>query len=73
MNFFENLVGAVQVGGALVLSPILRSWYNHWGASSAEVNQPLLGDELVGDPKSNVCWSSFRWLPLLHSNFPLLC
>ena len=50
MNFFENLVGAMQVGGTLVLSPVLRSWYNHWGATSPEATQPLPGDELVPSP-----------------------
>jgi hypothetical protein len=50
MNLFENLLGAVQVGGGLILSPVLRSWYNHWGTASEEVNQPLPGDELVPAP-----------------------
>jgi hypothetical protein len=50
MNFFENLLGAVQVGGTLLLSPFLRSWYNHWGTASEEVNQPLPGDELIPEP-----------------------
>ena len=52
MNLFENLVGAIQVGGALTLSPVLRSWYNRWGATDAEIQQPLSGDELV--PVSNL-------------------
>lgn len=47
MNPIENLVGAAQVGGALVLSPVLRSWYNHWGATKSEVGQEMPGDELV--------------------------
>src|SRR3990172_4699909 len=50
MNIFENFAGAFQVGGALVLSPVLRSWYNRWGATGAEVTQPLPGDELVPSP-----------------------
>jgi hypothetical protein len=50
MNFFENLLGAMQVGGTLVLSPFLRSWYNRWGASEAEVAQSMPGDELVPEP-----------------------
>ena len=50
MNFFENLLGAVQVGGALVLSPLIRNWYNHWGATSAEIYQAIPGDELVPAP-----------------------
>src|SRR5512139_3077066 len=51
MTFFENLSGAVQVGGALILSPLLRSWYNQWGASEAEVAQALPGDDLVPAPR----------------------
>jgi hypothetical protein len=50
MSFFENLLGAFQVGGTLILSPILRSWYNHWGADNEEINLPLPGDELVPAP-----------------------
>lgn len=50
MNFFENLIGAIQVASALVLSPVLRSWYNRWGATDTDVDQPLPGDELVPTP-----------------------
>jgi hypothetical protein len=50
MNLFENLIGAVQVGGTLILSPVLRSWYNRWGTTRAEVDQPLAGDELAPAP-----------------------
>ena len=51
MNFFENLGGAIQVAGTLILSPVLRSWYNWWGATTVEVTQPLPGDDLVPVPK----------------------
>jgi hypothetical protein len=51
MNFFENLLGAIQVGGALVLSPVIRTWYNRWGATDDEVKRSLPGDELVPEPK----------------------
>ncbi len=47
MNILESLLGAMQVGGALILSPILRSWYNRWGADFAETQRALPGDELV--------------------------
>jgi hypothetical protein len=50
MNLFTNLLGAFQVGGALVLSPVLRSWYNHWGADNEEIKLSLPGDELVPAP-----------------------
>lgn len=50
MNPFENIIGAFQVAGALSGSPLLRGWYNRWGASPAEVEQALPGDELVPNP-----------------------
>ncbi len=50
MNLFENLFGAIQIGGTLVLSPLLRSWYNRWGAADAEMTQLLHGDDLVPAP-----------------------
>ena len=50
MNFFENLFGAIQVGGTLILSPLLRSWYNRWGATTEETTMPLAGDDLVPIP-----------------------
>ncbi len=50
MKLFENLIGAIQVSGALVLSPVLRTWYNRWGATHAETQQSLPGDELVPTP-----------------------
>jgi len=50
MNPLENLLGAIQVGGTLVLSPVLRSWYNRWGATGTEVTRSLPGDELVPAP-----------------------
>jgi hypothetical protein len=51
LNIFENLLGAVQVGGVLILSPFLRSWYNRWGAAESVVNTSLPGDELVPAPR----------------------
>lgn len=50
MNPLENQLGALQVGGTLILSPWLRPWYNHCGVTSAEVGRPLPGDELVPAP-----------------------
>ena len=51
MNIFENLLGAVQGGGALLLSPILHRRYSRWGATDAETRQPLPGDNLVPAPQ----------------------
>jgi hypothetical protein len=50
MNFLENLLGAVQVGGTLILSPVIRAWYNHYGTAGEESSQPLPGDEFVPTP-----------------------
>ncbi len=47
MNILETLAGALQVGGTLVASLLLRSWYNRWGATQAEVQRALPGDELA--------------------------
>lgn len=50
MNTLENALGALQVAGCVLLSPFLRSWYNHWGASDKEFQETLPGDELVPNP-----------------------
>lgn len=47
MNFFENLWGALQIGGTLLASPLLRKWYNRWGVTVDEAGRALPGDELV--------------------------
>lgn len=47
----KNLLGAIQVGGTLIASPLLRGWYNRWGATQAELQQALPGDELVPNPQ----------------------
>ncbi len=51
MEFFETISGGLLVAGNLVLSPLLRGWYNHWGATQEEVDSPLAGDELVPKPR----------------------
>lgn len=50
MKPLENALGAVQIAGCLFLSPLLRSWYNRWGAMNKEIQMSLPGDDLV--PKS---------------------
>lgn len=50
MNALDNTLGALQVAGCLLFSPLLRSWYNHWGANDIEIQKTLPGDELVPDP-----------------------
>jgi hypothetical protein len=36
--------------GALVYFRFLRDWHLHWGATAAEVNSEVAGDELLPDP-----------------------
>lgn len=50
MNPLENLLGALLVGGTLAASPLLRDWYNRWGATEAETRRALPGDDLVPHP-----------------------
>ncbi len=47
----ENIAGVFAIAGALVFSPLIRGWYNRWGATDQEVNRPLPGDELVPNPR----------------------
>jgi hypothetical protein len=42
-------LGAAQIAAVLPAAPLLRRWYNHWGATSDEAATPLPGDELVPD------------------------
>jgi hypothetical protein len=50
-SLIEEMWGAVAIAGSIVLSPVLRPWYNKWGASGEEVEMSLPGDELVPQPK----------------------
>jgi hypothetical protein len=40
-------LGAAQIAAVLPAAPVLRRWYNRWGATGAEVGRVLVGDELV--------------------------
>jgi hypothetical protein len=42
---FDNLGGALLIGGCLLLQPFVRSAYRRWGATAAEVARALPGDE----------------------------
>ncbi len=48
---WDVVVGGVQVVGTTLGAPVLRSRYNTWGATSAEVASPMPGDELVSNPR----------------------
>jgi hypothetical protein len=45
---------AATIAGAIILSPAIRPWYSKWGATDAEVQRSLPGDELVPHPKSEI-------------------
>ncbi len=47
----QLLTGGSFIAGTLVGAPLLRRWYNRWGASDDELTRPLPGDDLVTQPK----------------------
>ncbi|MCZ7525628.1 MAG: hypothetical protein M5U14_04105 [Acidimicrobiia bacterium] len=47
----DLVVGGAQIVGVLLAAPVLRRWYNRWGATPEELTRHLPGDELVLDPK----------------------
>jgi hypothetical protein len=47
----EEVLAALSIAGSIILSPLLRPWYRHWGARPAETTRPLPGDDLVPHPK----------------------
>ena len=47
----DSLGGALWIGGLLLGSPLLRGWYNRWGATDVEIGHPYPGRELVPDPR----------------------
>ncbi len=47
----EIVVGGLLAAVTVVASPLLRRWYNRWGATDDELAPPLPGDELVNEPK----------------------
>jgi hypothetical protein len=49
--FFEGVAGAAFIVAVCLLSPLLKGWYRGWGATPAEAERELPGDELVPQPK----------------------
>lgn len=47
----EGTFGALSICGSVVISPCLRRWYSHWGATKNEIRRQLSGDDLVPFPK----------------------
>lgn len=50
-SLIEEGLGALTIGANIVASPLTRSWYATWGATSAEATRPFPGDDLVPDPR----------------------
>ena len=44
-------LGAAQIASVLPAAPLLRHWYNRWGASREEAERSLPGDERVPRPQ----------------------
>jgi hypothetical protein len=47
----DGAIGAAEVGLTVAGAPILRHWFNRWGATPYEVAAAMPGDELVPAPK----------------------
>ena len=47
----DLVVGGSQVLATVAGAPLLRRRYQRWGATGAEVERPLPGDDLVPDPQ----------------------
>lgn len=50
-DVLEVIEGGAQVAAAMLAAPVLRGWYDRWGATPAEAAAVMPGDELVPDPK----------------------
>lgn len=66
MKIIENIYGAILVGLTLILSPLIRSWYNRWGATQQDLRQALPGDELVPSFKLGYTRAIVIKAPLEH-------
>lgn len=49
-TIIEEGLAALAIPACVVFSPLLRPWYSKWGATDAEVNKSLPGDEHVTHP-----------------------
>jgi len=53
-TLIEGIVGALAIGGTILLSPLLAPWYRKWGATEEEAQRSLPGDDLVPHPRSEL-------------------
>lgn len=49
-TIIEEGLGALAIAGAVLTSPLTRSWYSKWGATESEVCMSLPGDDFVPNP-----------------------
>ncbi|MGZ8491070.1 MAG: DUF6064 family protein [Gemmatirosa sp.] len=47
----ESMGAALEIALQIALGPLLHRWRTRWGASDAEVQRPLPGDDLVPEPE----------------------
>lgn len=50
-SILESLEGALLIAVTLIFSPLLRRWYNRWGATDHEIKMALPGDLMIPYPK----------------------
>jgi hypothetical protein len=49
-EILDNLGGALRIAGNLISQPIARSYFRYWGATQADKQRTLPGDERVPNP-----------------------
>ena len=49
-SLIEEFLAAFAIAGAVLTSPVSRRWYGRWGATDAEVEDRLPGDDQVPHP-----------------------
>ena len=50
-TLFEEVLAAGAIAGNVLLSPLTRRWYATWGATPAEQQRALPGDDIVAQPR----------------------
>lgn len=53
-TLIDGAVGALAVGTTLLLAPLLRPWYSHWGLRTDERGRTWPGDDAVPTPRSAI-------------------
>ncbi|ACF13434.1 conserved hypothetical protein [Chloroherpeton thalassium ATCC 35110] len=50
-DIVEAAGAAIEIPGQILLTPIVRNWRVHWGATEEEATKRLPGDDFVPEPK----------------------